>query len=317
LNAERPVRVVFMGTPAFAIPVLAALLGAGHDVAGVFTRPDRPAGRGKRPTAPAVKAYGEDQGLPVFQPASLRPTRALDSLASLSPDLIVVAAYGLYLPAGMLELPPLGALNIHPSLLPKYRGPSPVASAILEGASVTGVTIMKIDEDMDSGAVVASRETPIGPDENAEELTARLFHEGASLLVEVLPRWAQGQIQAQPQDDSQATVTKRLSKEDGEIDWQLDANAIERQVRAYQPWPGSFTRWSGRLLKIVEAVAVEREIEEESGPGLVVVLPSGTVAIACGEGALEVSQLQLEGRKPVGALDFVQGHTDFVGSTLG
>ena len=317
MNAEHSLRVVFMGTPAFAVPVLSAILDAGHDVAGVFTRPDKPAGRGKRPTAPPVKGHAQDRGLPVFQPASLRPPQALDSLASLSPDLIVVAAYGLFLPVGMLELPPSGTLNVHPSLLPKYRGPSPVASAILEGASVTGVTIMKIDEGMDSGPVIAQRETTIDPHENNEQLTARLFQMGASLLVEVLPGWTQGQIQVRPQEDSRATITKRLSKEDGEIDWRQSADLIARQVRAYQPWPGSFTRWSGKLLRIVGAAAVDREVEEKWRPGLVVALSSGSVAIACGEGLLEVGQVQLEGRSTVAAPEFVLGHSDFVGSTLG
>ena len=253
----------------------------------------------------------------MFQPASLTPHQVINDLASLSSDLITVAAYGLFLPSGMLDLFPLGVLNVHPSLLPKYRGPSPVASAILDGAPITGVTIMKIDEGMDSGPVIARREAPIERHENAEELTARLFQIGASLLVEVLPRWAQGQIHAQPQDESQATATNRISKEDGEINWGLSASLIARQVRAYQPWPGVFTRWRGGLLKIVESVAIDRESAEESRAGLVVALRNGSVGINCGYEVLEVRQLQLEGRRAVGVREFVQGHPDFVESRLG
>ena len=307
-----------MGTPAFAVPVLSALLDAGHEVVGVYTQPDRPTGRGKRVVPTEVKKFALEQGLPVFQPASLRrdaPARQL--LAALSPDLIVVAAYGLFLPADTLELPRLGCLNVHPSLLPKYRGPSPVASAILSGDAVTGVTIMQIDEGMDSGPIVAQRETPIGPDETTQDLTTRLFEIGSALLVEVLPRWERGELQARPQDHSRATVTSRLSKEDGAIDWSRSAERIAREVRAYHPWPGSSTRWMGRMLKIVEASPLSSEAEAPTSPGRVVPLPNGGVGIGTGEGVLEVRRLQLEGRRAHSAREFVAGHRDLVGSTVG
>ena len=306
-----------MGTPEFAVPVLSALLDAGHDIVAVYSRPDRPTGRGKRLTATPVKRFAEGRGLRVYQPASLKPPKVQEELASLSPDLIAVAAYGLFLPRGTLQMPPLSCLNVHPSLLPRYRGASPVASAILSGDSVTGVTVMKIEEEMDAGPILASREAAIGLEDNTEELTIRLFEMGGSLLVEVLPEWEQGRLEARPQDDAKATVTRRLSKEDGEIAWGLDAARIARQVRAYHPWPGSFTRWNDKLLKVVEASATEMQVEASPPPGTVVSLPDGGLGIATSEGLLAVQRLQLEGRQVVDAGEFVQGYPNFVGSTLG
>ena len=317
MNAERRLKVVFMGTPAVAVPVLSAVLDAGHDVVGVYTQPDRPAGRGKRVAPPEVKRFALERGLHVFQPASLRrDAKARQELTSPSLDVIVVAAYGLFIPSDALGLPRLGCLNVHPSLLPRYRGPSPVASAILNGDAATGVTVMKVEERMDSGPIVAQRDTPIGPHETTGELTARLFRMGAELLLEVLPGWERGEIRARLQDDSEATATRRFVKEDGEIDWTRPAGYIARQVRAYHPWPGSLTRWRGRVLRIVEALATESEQEPSVSPGRVIPLPDG-VGIVTGEGLLVLRQVQLEGRRAVGGRDFVQGHPDFVGSEVG
>ena len=310
-------RVVFMGTPAYATAVLSALLDVPHDVVGVYTRPDRPAGRGKRPAASPVKCFAQERGLPVRQPASLRSRQAQQELASLSPDVIVVAACGFFLPPRTLDLPPFGCLNLHPSLLPRYRGPSPVASAILNGDAVTGVAIIKLDEGMDTGPIVAHRETRVRPRENALELTTRLFQMGASLLIEIMPGWAQGRIRARPQEHSQATITRLLSRADGSIDWRFDAARIARQVLAYQPWPGSFTSWRGRVLKVIEAAAVDAEAATPSPPGMVMALPDGGVGIATGEGVLAVGRLQLEGRRAVGAREFMNGHPEFLGSTVG
>ena len=298
------------------VPVLDALLDAGHEVVGVYTRPDRSAGRGKRLAVPAVKRAGVDRGLPVFQPLSLKRDReSCMKLASTSLDAIVVAGYGMLLPAGILTSPRLGCLNVHPSLLPHYRGPSPVSWATLNGDAITGVTIMKLDEGMDTGPILAQREMAIGSDENAEDLTTRLFNIGSKLLVEILPRLDRGEIQAQPQDDSQASVTRRLSKEDGHIDWGRPASYIARQVRAYHPWPRAFTHWQSKLLWIVEASATESWTESQVSPGHVILLPEG-VGIATGEGTLMLSKVQLEGRRTVGAQDFVRGHREFVGSNL-
>lgn len=310
-------KTVFMGTPEIAAPVLEALLEAGHEVLGVHTRTDRPAGRGKRPTASPVKEFALERGLPVFQPASLRTGAAQRELAELSPELIVVAAYGLFLPGAVLSLPPFGCLNVHPSVLPRYRGPSPVAAAILSGDPSTGVTVIKLDEGMDSGPIVALRETEIGPEENAEGLTARLFRLGAEVLVEVMPDWAAGRLQATPQDESLATTTRLLSREDGEIDWELGADRIARQVRAYHPWPGGYTRWQGKLLKIIEASVSEAADTTPASPGQVVSLPSGGLGIAASEGVLEIRRIQMEGRRAADAREFVRGYPEFVDSMVG
>ena len=306
-----------MGTPEFAVPVLSALVDEGHNLVGVYTQPDRPTGRGKRLAAPPVKRFAIERGLRVFQPQSLKADVTQQELISLSLDVVVVAAYRLFLPSKILSAPRWGCLNIHPSLLPRYRGPSPVAGAILNSDAVTGVTVMKIDEGMDSGPIVAQRETPIGDQETAEELTARLFEEGAALLVEVLPSWTEGDVQPAPQDESQATVTSRLSKEYGDINWTSDAETIARQVRAYRPWPGTYTRWDGKLLKITEAVASQETAPDTPATGLVTSLADRGVGAVTGHGILELRSLQLEGRREAAAADFVLGHSDFVGSILG
>ena len=307
-----------MGTPMFSVPALTALVEAGHDVVGVYTRPDRRAGRGKRLAAPHVKQAALKLGLAVSQPASLRrDERARREIEGLSPDVIVVAAYGLFLPADMLALPRLGCLNIHPSLLPKYRGPSPVVSAILNGDDVSGVSVMKLDQGMDSGPLLATRETLIGPRETAEGLTARLFEMGAALLVEVLPSWKRGEIDAQSQDESLASVTRLVSKEDGRIAWDEPAARIARQTRAYHPWPGAYTSWHGAALKIIEASAAESAPAPVAAPGETLLLADGRIGIGTGGGVLEVTRLKIEGRAAVSAREFVRGRQDFVGARLG
>lgn len=251
----------------------------------------------------------------MYQPASLsKDEYAQQELAALSPDLLVVAAYGLFLPTVSFETPRLGALNVHPSLLPRYRGPSPVASAILNGDSETGVTIMQLDEGMDTGPIVVQHETPIDDDETAENLTIRLFEMGAQLLVETLPGWARGDIGARPQDETQAIVTRRLSRQDGEIDWGRPADELTRQVRAYHPWPGSFSHWHGKLLKVLEASPAQ--IEPMPSAGVVVLLPNGDMGVGTGRGVLLLQRVQMEGRRAVTGREFVAGHRDFVGSTL-
>ena len=306
-----------MGTPDFAVPVLAALLDGGHEVAGVYTQPDRPRGRGNRPAASPISGYARDRDLQVLQPASLRPKEAQDGLSSLAPDLVVVAAYGLILPRRTLELPPLGCLNVHPSLLPRYRGPSPVSSTILNSDAVTGVTIIRLDEGVDTGPILASRETAVTQGENAQELTARLFEMGAALLMDIVPQWATGERKVRPQDDAHATTTSLLRREDGQIDWRRGADHIARQVLAYHPWPGTFTRWRGKLLKIMEASPAQWEARADAPPGLVMPPRDGGLVIATGEGVLEVQRLQMEGRRALGHREFLKGHPDFVGSIVG
>ena len=310
--------VVFMGTPASALPVLEALLVAGHEIRRVYTQPDRPAGRGREVEPSAVKHSALQQGLAVSQPAIWRSAEALAELAAMAPQVIVVAAYGRLLPPQVLRVPPKGCLNIHPSLLPRYRGPSPVVTAILEGEKRTGVTVMLMDEGMDTGPILAQRTVEVTSDDTGGSLTHRLFEEGGRLLVETLPLWLEGKLVPVPQDASQATVTRRITKEDGQLDWAQPAERLWRQVRALDPWPGTYTTWRGKLLKVLEASVLPAPVQGASG--LVVVAEHDrqpVLAVATGEGtALVLSRLQLEGRRPLSAEEFLRGHLDFVGSRL-
>lgn len=318
IMADKRLKIVFMGTPSIAVPLLSAVLDAGHYVVGVYTRPDGRAGRGRRLVVPEVKSFALERGLSVFQPASLRRDKdARRHLTGLAPDVIIVVAYGLLLPSEVLETPPLHCLNVHPSLLPRHRGPSPVATAILDGDVDTGVTVMRLDEGMDTGPIVAQRKTVINPEETGERLTSRLFEMGSKLLVDTLPPWARGEIRAQPQIDAQATVTRRLFREDGEIDWDRPAEYTARQVRAYHPWPSSFTGWQERLLKILEAAVVGPDREAAVSPGHAVSLEEGRIGVGTGDGVLEIRRVQLEGRQPVSTAEFLAGHPDIVGSVLG
>ncbi len=311
-------RLVFMGTPEFAVPVLRALADAEHDVAAVYTRPDRRAGRGSRMAAPPVKRAALELGLCVRQPASLRrDEEAQREIRELAPDAIVVAAYGLFLPPDTLSAPKLGCVNIHPSLLPRYRGPSPVVTALLNGDESTGVTLMLPDEGMDTGPILAVRETSIGADEDAQTLTARLFEMGATLLVETLPAWERGEVRAVAQDDALASVTSLVQREDGRIDWGQPAVRVERMTRAYSPWPSAFTTWRGSTLKVVSARARVAEAGDAESPGLVIALEDGRIGVRTGDGVLELLRVQLAGRAESDARDFARGYRDFLGSHLG
>ena len=304
-----------MGTPEFAVPVLEALLTGMHEVAAVYTRPDQRVGRGRRVLPPPVKRFAQERGLPVFQPASLRGEDIAREMEGLSPAVAVVAAYGRIIPDAMLRIPSGGMVNVHPSLLPRYRGPSPVATAILEGASVTGVTIMLLDAGMDSGRSLAQREATVQPRERTGELTARLFRMGAELLLEVLPAIGSGDIRPVAQDGSRATVTRLLRKADGELDWSLDAVELERRVRAFDPWPGCYTLWGGRQLKVVEAGVVDDGGATEGAGGEVAAGREGGVVVT-GSGLLRLDLLQLEGRRTQSAEEFVRGHADLLGARL-
>ncbi|MDP6422596.1 MAG: methionyl-tRNA formyltransferase [SAR202 cluster bacterium] len=315
-SSTQALRVVFMGTPDFALPALSGLVDAGYRIVGVLTRPDRRAGRGRRAAKPPIKAFAEEQGLSIFQPASLkRDAEAREQIASLAPDVIVVAAYGAFLPDDTLAVPRLGCLNIHPSLLPRHRGPSPVPSAILAGDEVTGVSVMLLDSGMDSGPILAQRPTPIGPLEYRSELTPRLFRMGAGLLIETLPGWASGEVKAQPQDDAAATITKLLDREDGRIDWTGSAQHVGRQIRAFDPWPGTHTMWRGKSLKILTATP-SKSTPASRAAGEVVELTDGGIGVVTGDGVLELTTVQIESKRPAPVGEFVQGYRDFVGSRL-
>lgn len=311
------IKIVYMGTPALAIPPLEGLLEGGYEIVGVYTQPDRPVGRGRSVEAPPVKAFALERGLRVLQPRSLRSSEAREEMESLAPDLGIVVAYGRILPREILELPRWGCLNIHPSLLPRHRGPSPVAHTLLEGDTMAGVTVMLVDEGMDSGPILSQEEEMISLEDTAATLTDRLVRKGAMLLARTLPAYLRGELEPQPQDESQATYSRKLSKEDGVLRWELPAETLWRQVRAYTPWPGSYTHWRGRLLKVVEAVPLEGD--QGGAPGTVVLLESGApapIGVITGDGILGLRRVQLEGRQVVYAEAFLRGHGGFVGSTL-
>jgi methionyl-tRNA formyltransferase len=315
-SSTQSLRIVFMGTPDFALPALSGLVDVGHMVVAVFARPDRRVGRGRSAATPPIGAFAEERGLPLFEPVSLRrDAEARERIASLAPDVIVVAAYGAFLPDETLAVPRLGCLNIHPSLLPRHRGPSPVPSAILAGDDETGVSVMLLDSGMDSGPILAQRRTPIGPSEYRSELTPRLFLMGAELLIETLPGWASGELKAQPQDDSAATITKLLDREDGRIDWSRSALNIGRQIRAFDPWPGTYTTWRGKSLKILAARPLPTT-QAAGAPADVVELPDNGTGVVTGDGVLELTTVQIEGKRPAPVREFVQGYHDFVGHRL-
>jgi methionyl-tRNA formyltransferase len=307
-------RIVFMGTPHFAVPSLEALVKQ-HEVVGVVTQPDRRAGRGRKTVAAPVKEAALQQGLPVFQPASLKTDESFLKLASWQPEVIAVFAFGQLLPSTILDLPPHGCLNIHPSLLPRHRGASPIAAAILAGDPVTGVTIMRLDEGLDTGPILAQEECHIIPHETTSSLTAKLAEQGARLLVETIPRWLGGEIQAQPQDEALATYCDHLRKTDGLLDWNQPAQYLDRQIRAYDPWPGTFTTWEGRRLKVLKARPLIDWRGEET-PGQVVELFNG-FGVATGSGLLELLEVQLAGKKPMAGPLFARGQQGIIGSRLG
>jgi len=304
-----------MGTPTFSIPVLSGLTDNGYKVVKVYTKPDSRSGRNQRQNSSPVKLFAETIGLSILDPISLKPKEVQDELSSLNPDLIIVSAYGLILPRQILDIPTHGCLNIHPSLLPKYRGPSPVSSAIAQGESYTGVTIMQINEQVDSGPIIAQRKIQIQPQENASEMTSRLFQIGACLLVNILPDWTDGKIQAVSQNHEQATYTKRLIKKDGEIDWNLRPQKIVSRILGYYPWPGSYTSWNGKLLKILEAT-VSNQLVSSSKQGLVVSLSCGGLGITTPHGVVKILRLQMEGKKSVDSKEFLKGYPGFIGSIV-
>ncbi|MBN1863074.1 MAG: methionyl-tRNA formyltransferase [Dehalococcoidales bacterium] len=308
-----------MGSPEFAVPSLESLVLSQHQVVAVHTQPDRPAGRGRALLASPVKRAAAAWKLPVVQPVSLKRPEAVAELAGFRPDLIVVAAFGQILPRSVLELPRYGCLNVHPSLLPRFRGASPVAAAILAGDEFTGVSIMLLDEGLDTGPLLARAQLPVADIDTTDSLGAKLARLGAQLLLEVLPRWLKGEIIPRPQDEARASYAGPISKTAGEIDWRLAAVAIWRRVRACQPWPGAYTRWQGRRLEILEAVPLSGE--EAAPVGRVVALAGEEKApafgVATGDGVLGIIRLKLEGKQALGAADFLRGQRDFVGAQLG
>ncbi len=312
-------RVIFMGTPEFASPPLKHLVLNQYQVVAVYTQPDKPAGRGRSLVSSPLKRAALAWKLPVVQPVSLKSTEVVAQLAGFHPDVIVVAAFGQILPQSVLDISGCQCINIHPSLLPRFRGASPVASAILAGDEFTGVSIMLMDRGLDTGPVLVRAQIPISAQDTTGSLTAKLSLIAAQLLLEILPRWSRGELTPQPQSEAEATYSSLISKEEGEIDWCLSAVDIWRRVRAFQPWPGCYTRWQERQLKIIEAVPLPAIIALEVGQ--VVALTSATESkaafgVSTGEGILGVLKVQLEGKRAMSAAEFLRGQRQFMGAML-
>ena len=312
-------RIVYMGTPEFAVPALAALHESGDthgwEVVGVVTQPDRPAGRGKRVVMSPVKEYALAHDLPVLQPGRLRrEPDAIESLRQLAPDVMVVAAYGQILPKSVLAIPTFGCLNIHASLLPAWRGASPITASLLAGEAETGVTLMLMDVGMDTGPMLAQARMTTGPDDTTASLSEKLAAQGAALLVESLPRWLAGEIAPTDQADLPGAVStcSLVEKEDGQIDWTQSAAHIERMVRAYTPWPSAFTAWKGQNFKIWQAGI----LAGKAAAGEAVSVENG-VAVGTGDGLLALTTVQPAGKRAMDIRSFLNGAPDFVGSRLG
>lgn len=308
-------RLVFLGTPAFAVPALEKILAAGHDVAAVVTQPDRPRGRGQQVAPSPVKECALRHGLTVYQPERVRRPQAVEDLRAIQPDAMVVVGYGQLIPQTVIDLAPLGIINVHASLLPKYRGAGPIQWAIAKGEPLTGVTTMRIDAGLDTGDMLLKRETEIGPEENAIELGGRLAAMGADLLVETLEGLLAGRIVPEKQDSTQATYAPLLKKEDGLIDWSRPALAVHNQVRGFQPWPGAYTVFRGQVLHLWKTKAPSPLPAGVPRHGCVA--STRPLRIACGDTTLEILEVQLEGRKRVSAADFANGQRLAENETLG
>ena len=297
------IRAVFMGSPDFAVPSLRRLADQ-VDVIGVVTQPDRPAGRGRVLTPPPVKVLAQSLGIPVMQPEKLRDPAAQETLREWAPDLIVVTAFGQILRKSVLELPRYGCVNVHASLLPRWRGAAPIQAAILHGDAQTGTTIMIMDPGVDTGPILSQEAMAIRADDTAESLSARLSEAGADLLARTLPGYLEGTIQPQPQDDSLATYAAMLSKEQGRLNFDQPAAALERQVRAFTPWPGTFMEWQGQNLKVLRA----RAAEDCGGlqPARCMVI-DGLPAVTTVQGCLVLEEVQPPGKRPTSGSDFLRG----------
>ncbi len=304
-------RVVFAGTPAFALPPLVALHGA-HHVVGVMTQPDRPAGRGQKLAASPVCEWARGQALPVLQPLRLRGEHSqlplvLETLREWQPEVIVVVAYGLILPRELLGLPRLGCLNIHASLLPRWRGAAPIQRAIEAGDAQSGVSIMQMDEGLDTGAVLGESLVPIHPDDTAASLHDRLAEAGAPLLLSVLEALQKGTAVAKPQPNAGVTHAAKLTRAESRLDWNQDATTLDRRIRAFNPWPVAETQLTGETVKLLTSRVGDAGMAAPAPPGTVLGLKGDALQVACGSGVLELLQLQRAGRKAVGAREFANG----------
>ncbi|OGI41694.1 MAG: methionyl-tRNA formyltransferase [Candidatus Muproteobacteria bacterium RBG_16_64_11] len=309
--------LVFAGTPEFAVPTLQALHAAGHSIRAVYTQPDRPAGRGRKLTASPVKQYAQAHGLPVHQPVTLKTAAETEQLRALAPDVMIVVAYGLILPAAILAVPRHGCLNVHASLLPRWRGAAPIPRAIEAGDRASGVTIMQMDAGLDTGAILALAETPIADTDTARSLHDRLAPLGAVTLLPVLAQLARGAVEARPQDDTLACYAGKLRKDEARIDWQQPALVIHRKIRAFNPWPVAATTLRGTPLRLWGVGPLGDAPSSTAAPGTVLNADARGIGVQTGAGTVTLTHVQIEGGKVLAAADFLNGHALAAGDRLG
>ncbi len=300
-------RIVFAGTPDFAVPPLKALIDAGHDIVGVYTQPDRPQGRGRKIVPTPVKAVAQSAGIPVFQPVSFKEPGSIDQLKSLKPELMVVVAYGLILPTEVIQIPPKGCVNIHASILPRWRGAAPIQRSILEGDTETGVTIMYIEPRLDAGPMILKAKTPIAATESAGDLHDRLSDLGATTLIAALPKIESGQTDATIQDESQVTYAAKISKEEALLDFTQPSDALARKVRAFNPWPVAETRYRGEPLRIWQAEPLQ---EAPIGTPGTLWSRGAELLITTADGHLRILELQLPGGRKITSRDFLNSRPE-------
>lgn len=306
-NMSTPLRIVYAGTPEFAVPALSALFESAHQVVAVYTQPDRPAGRGRVLTASPVKVCALDQHVPVEQPVNFRDAHAVEQLRGYGPDVMVVAAYGLILPQAVLDIPRYGCINIHGSLLPRWRGAAPIQRAILAGDAQTGVTIMRMEAGLDTGSMLRKQAFPIQAQDTAATVHDRMAALGARLLLDVLDDLPAALAHAQIQPEAGVTYAKKLSKEEAWLDWSQSALQLQRQVRAFNPWPIAETRLHGEQLRVWQADVMDTS--HSSPPGTVLSTSTSGIQVACGIGVLSLTQVQQAGRKAMAVADFIKSHS--------
>lgn len=312
MTIDRPLRVVFLGTPAFAVPSLEGIVRSGAELRAVICQPDRPKGRGLEVVPPPTKVWAQQHGIPVHQPEKVRQGRLRAVIEPYAPDVLVVTAYGRILPKEVLEMAPLGAINGHASILPKYRGAAPIQWAVASGETETGVTVMQMDEGLDTGDMLLVKTLPIGPEETAAELHDRLSQLTGEAIAEALPKLARGELKRVPQDHSQATLAPLLKKEDGWLDWRRGAKELVDRTRGFQPWPGATLFLAGKPLKVHRARVLPATGAE---PGTIVEMGE-TLKLETADGVLELVEVQPEGRRRMSARDFISGQRLKSGDTF-
>jgi methionyl-tRNA formyltransferase len=309
-------RIVFMGTPTFAVPSLLMLMEEGHELISVVTQPDRPVGRKRILTPPPIKEVAVGKGIPVYQPGKIRLKDGISHIRDLNPELIITAAFGQILPKAILDIPQFGCLNVHASLLPKYRGGAPIHQALINGENETGVTIMYMAEALDAGDIISMRSIPITKDDHVGSLFEQLSHVGAELLKETLPALIRGELTAISQDESQATFAPNIKREQEKIDWNRSAEQIRNQIRGLHPWPVAFTIWQGKPFKVWWAELVE-DVPTDVTPGTVWKITIEGIFVATGTGSLQLTDIQPAGKKRLSVREFVKGRQMVVGDQLG